>query len=255
MLIDSHAHLELEEFDHDRDEVIDRADNAGVKAIVCVGIDLADSKKAVALAQRCSMIYATVGVHPHDADSITPETYEELRRLALQEKVVAYGEIGLDFFRNRSPQKVQVERFSEQLDLCVELGLPVVIHDREAHKETLEMLKSKKGKLIGVIHCFSGDYKMARQCLDLGFYISIPGTVTFKKSDVLREVVRKVPMERLLVETDAPFLAPEPKRGKRNEPAFVFHTAVRVAEIRGMHYEELAEQTTKNARELFGINV
>ncbi len=255
MLIDSHAHLELEEFDKDRDEVIERAKEAGVGAIVVVGIDLADSKKAVALARRYPMVYATVGVHPHDAAAVTQETYEELRTLAGEDKVVAYGEIGLDFFRNRSPREVQIKRFGEQLDLSVELGLPVIIHDRDAHNETLEMLKIHKGKLHGVVHCFSGDYEMARQCIDLGYYISIPGTITYKKSDVLRNVVRNIPLERLLVETDAPFLAPEPKRGKRNEPAFVFHTARRVAEIRGTLYDAVASTTAQNARELFGIKV
>lgn len=255
MLIDSHAHLELEEFDKDRDEVIERAKEAGVGAIVAVGIDLADSKKAVALARRYPMVYATVGVHPHDAAAVNPETYEELRALADEDKVVAYGEIGLDFFRNRSPREVQIRRFGEQLDLSVELGLPVIIHDRDAHAETVEMLKAHKGKLRGVVHCFSGDYEMARQCIDLGYYISIPGTITYKKSDVLRHVVQNVPLERLLVETDAPFLAPEPKRGKRNEPAFVFHTARRVAEIRGTLYEVVANTTAQNARELFGIMV
>ena len=255
MLIDSHAHLELEEFDQDRGEVIERAKEAGLGAIISVGIDLADSKKAVTLAGHYPIVYAAVGVHPHDADAITPETYEELRTLAGEDKVVAYGEIGLDFFRNRSPREVQIRRFGEQLDLSVELGLPVIIHDRDAHDEILEMLKLHKGKLRGVIHCFSGDYEMARKCIDLGYYISIPGTITYKKSDVLRTVVQNIPLERMLVETDAPFLAPEPKRGKRNEPAFVFHTARRVAEIRGTLYEAVANTTAQNARELFGITV
>ncbi|MCK9276111.1 MAG: TatD family hydrolase [Syntrophales bacterium] len=253
MLVDTHAHIELQEFEKDREGVLERAKKAGIKAILTVGIDLDDSKKAVGLAERYSMVYAAVGVHPHDASGITPETYEELKTLARAEKVVAYGEIGLDFFRNRSPKDMQIKRFGEQLDLSVELGLPVIIHDRDAHKEIMDMIECYKGKLTGVVHCFSGDYEMACRCLDLGYYISVPGTVTYKNSVMLRDVVRKIPLERLLVETDAPFLAPEPKRGKRNESSFITYTAGKIAEIRGVPYEVVATRTTQNAGDLFGI--
>ncbi|MCK9229668.1 MAG: TatD family hydrolase [Syntrophales bacterium] len=253
MLIDSHAHLELGNFDRDRDDVIKRARAAGLRAIVTVGIDLEDSRKAVALARRYDMVWASVGVHPHDAGNIGPETYDELKILAADDKVIAYGEIGLDFFKNYSPRNTQIARFGEQLDLCRDIGLPVIIHDRDAHGETLAMLEEHRGNLTGVVHCFSGDYAMARRCLDLGYYISIPGTVTYGKAETLREVVRAVPLNRLMVETDAPFLSPEPKRGKRNEPAFVVYTARKIADLRGESFERVARETTKNAQKLFGI--
>jgi TatD DNase family protein len=254
MLIDSHAHLEMNDFDDDIDEVIARAKKSGIGYIVTVGVNLEDSERAVLIADRYDMVYAVVGIHPHDAESINEKTYDSIKKLAKRNKVVAYGEIGLDFFRNLSPASIQIKRFEEQLDIASELGLPVVIHNREAHKETLEILTRHGKNTRGVIHCFSGDYAMAVKCIDLGFYISVPGTVTFKKSERLREVVKKVPLENLVVETDAPFLSPEPKRGKRNEPANVVYTAAKVAAIKGVSLEEVAEITSANAMELFGIN-
>jgi TatD DNase family protein len=168
---------------------------------------------------------------------------------------VAYGETGLDFFRNLSPRDVQIRRFGEQLDLAEELDLPVVIHDREAHTETMDMLRAWKGKRRGVVHCFSGDRAMARKCLDLGFYISVPGPVTFPKSDRLREIVKDIPLDRLLLETDCPYLTPEPYRGKRNEPAYVVHTARKIAAVRGISLDELARATSRNAKELFRLPI
>ncbi len=253
MLIDSHAHLELDDFDNDRDQVIQRARERGVDTIVTVGISLDDSRKAIAVARRYSMVYASVGVHPHSAKEIDNGTYDALRKLVRDDKVVAYGEIGLDFFRNRSPRDVQLRCFGEQMELAHECALPVIIHDRDAHVETMEVLERWKGKVRGIVHCFSGDYDMAKRCLDLGYYISIPGTVTYKNSAVIRDVVRKAPIESLLVETDCPFLTPEPKRGKRNEPANVLHTARKVADIKGLPFEEVARITSDNTREIFGI--
>ncbi len=253
MLIDSHAHLQLREFDGDIEGIMERAKENGVDYIVTVGLNLEDSRKAVALAEQYDSIYATVGVHPHDAKSIDETTYDSLRNLAERDKVVAYGEIGLDFFRNRSPGDIQIKRFGEQLELAGELGLPVIIHDREAHRETVEMLRGWKGSSGGVIHCFSGDYDMARKCLDMGFYISIPGTITYKKSETLRDVVRRIPIDRLLVETDCPFLSPEPKRGKRNEPANVVYTARRIAQIKDLPFEDVARITSANTRGVFGM--
>ncbi len=255
MLIDSHAHLELSEFDSDRKEVIRRAGESGVEYIVTVGINLEDSENAVAIAERYDTIYASVGVHPHDVKGIDETTYDSLRKLSESNKVIAYGEIGLDFFRNLSPRELQTRRFEEQLELASELGLPVIIHDREAHRETVEMLKNRKNVSGGVIHCFSGDYDMAVQCLDMGFYISIPGTITYKKAETLRDVVRKMPMDRMLVETDCPFLSPEPKRGKRNEPANVVYTARRIAQIKDLSYEEVAMTTSNNTKRLFGLGI
>lgn len=254
MLIDSHTHLEMEDFDGDRDAVVERARQAGIECMITVGTSISYAKKALALADYYQEIYVAVGIHPHDVKDIDKATYDELREMAALEKVVAYGEIGLDFFRNLSPRHVQIERFGEQLDLAVEINLPVIIHDREAHREILDMLAARQGKLSGVIHCFSGDRTMAKKCLDLGFAISVPGTVTFDKAEELQSVVQYVPLEFLLVETDAPYLAPQPHRGKRNEPAYVARTAAKIAELKGLSYEEVSCRTTENAKTLFGLN-
>ena len=253
MFIDSHAHLEMKAFDRDRDKVITRAKEASVDYIVTVGTTLDDCRKAISLANKYESIYAVVGIHPHEVKNINNYTYESLKELANNNKVVAYGEIGLDFFRNLSPRDVQIKRFGEQLELASEIGLPVVIHDREAHRETLNILKEWKGNRRGIIHCFSGDYEMAKKCLDMGFYISIPGTITFKKSEKLREIVGKIPIENLLVETDSPYLTPHPKRGKRNEPANVIFTARKVAEIKCLPLEEVGRITSENTKDVFGI--
>ena len=255
MFIDSHAHLEMKTFDHDRDEVITRAGEAGVDYTVTVGTTLSDCKKAISIADKYESVYAVIGIHPHEVKNIDDRTYESLREMAKDSKVVAYGEIGLDFFRNLSPRNVQIKRFGEQLELASEIGLPVVIHDREAHTKTLEMLKDRKRTQRGIIHCFSGDYAMAEKCLDMGFYISISGTITFKKSEVLQEVVRKVPITSLLLETDSPFLTPHPMRGKRNEPANVILTARRIAEIKGLSLEEVGKVTSQNVKDIFKLEI
>jgi TatD DNase family protein len=252
MLIDSHAHLEMREFDPDREDVIKRAGDAGVDFIITVGINLEFSLKAVNLAQKHENIYATIGVHPHDVARADNNTYDALKKLARRQKVVAYGEIGLDFFRNISPQEKQLEAFSRQLELAQELNLPVIIHDREAHKQSIEIVKSSKVRR-GVFHCFSGDYEMAKKCVDLGFYISIPGTVTFDKAKTIQDIAARVPLSNLLLETDAPYLAPIPHRGKRNEPSFIIHTAKKVAEIKKIPLEEVAQVTAYNTMNLFGI--
>jgi TatD DNase family protein len=227
---------------------------AGLTAIVTVGTTLSDCEKAAALARRYRPVYAAVGIHPHEVKGIDASTYDLLRLVAREEKVVAIGEIGLDFFYDHSPRDVQIRRFNEQLDLAEELDLPVIIHDRDAHAETLGLLRPRKGRLRGALHCFSGDAAMARECVALGFHLSVAGPVTYPKADQLREVAREIPLERLLIETDAPYLAPQPHRGKRNEPAFVVETARRLAEIRGMLAEELERLTAANARRLFRID-
>ena len=255
MLIDSHAHLTMRQFDRDREAVIDRAYQAGLVHIVTVGTDMEDCRKAVALAEGHDRISATVGIHPHDVKGITEDAYVRLRELAAHEKVVAIGEIGLDFFRNLSPRNDQVYHFRKQLQLAREVALPVVVHDREAHQEVVSILREEKAESIGgVVHCFSGDWEMAQACLEMGFYISIPGTVTFKGADGYHDLIQKIPLERLLVETDCPFLAPHPFRGKRNEPAYVSHVAEKVAQIKGIAALTLKEATTHNARALFGLN-
>jgi TatD DNase family protein len=252
MLVDSHAHLEMKEFDPDREKVIERARLAGIDCIVTVGTNLGLSRKALSIARQYENIYATVGVHPHDVAKACDKSFDELKALAEDPKVVAYGEIGLDYFRNISPREKQIEIFAKQLELAKELNLPVIIHDRDAHEETLRLVKAS-GVRLGVFHCFSGDWAMARQCIDLGFYISVPGVVTFEKSKVLHEVVRQAPLDSILLETDCPYLTPVPHRGKRNEPAFIVHTAKKVAEIKGLTREDVAQTASVNTRKLFRI--
>jgi TatD DNase family protein len=252
MLIDSHAHLEMKEFDNDREKVIERAKQAGVDFIISVGTNLNLSRKAASLADQYKNIYAAVGIHPHDVNKINNKTYDDLRELAGRKKVIAYGEIGLDYFRNLSPQELQLEKFGEQLLLAKELNLPVIIHSRQAHEQSLKMIKAS-GIRRGVFHCFSGDYELARRCLDWGFYLSVPGVVTFNKSKTMQDVVRRVPLSSLLLETDCPFLTPDPYRGTRNEPAYIVHTAKKVAEIKGISWEEVAAFTAQNTLSLFNI--
>jgi TatD DNase family protein len=254
MLIDSHAHLEMEEFKEDLDGVLLRAKESGIEYIFTVGTEKKDWKRAIEIARSHPSVYAILGVHPHNAKEIDDNTYPTLKELCRDKKVRAYGEIGLDFYRNHSARDVQLKRFREQIGLAKELKLPIVVHDREAHKETLEVLKTERAKECGgIIHCFSGDDQMAKACIDMGFYISIPGSVTFKKSEAFREIVRKIPLESLLVETDAPFLTPEPFRGKRNEPGYVRYTAEKVAEIKKVTFEKVAEITTGNALRIYRL--
>jgi len=253
MFIDTHAHLEMEDFASDRQAVLDRAREAGVNFILTVGTDEVSGEKAVCLAEGYDFIFAAVGIHPHEAKKVGRKTYDHLKKLAKSKKVLAWGEIGLDFFRNLSPPDKQREVFVNQLEIASEMKLPVIIHDREAHREIIAILATRKGKITGVIHCFSGDERMAARLIDMGFYISLPGTVTFAKADGVRRVAKYLPLDRLLLETDAPYLAPEPHRGKRNEPAYVVLTARKIAEIKNRTVEELGEITTKNACSLFGF--
>jgi TatD DNase family protein len=254
MLIDSHAHLEMPEFRRDLTEVIQRAKASGVEYIFTVGTEKKDWNRALEIAHSHPSVYAILGVHPHNAREIDEETYSTLRKLCRDEKVRAYGEIGLDFYRNLSPRAVQLKRFREQIVLAKELRFPIVVHDREAHKETLEILKSERTEEYGgIIHCFSGDYEMAKECIEMGFFISIPGSITFKNAGGFQEVVRQIPLDSLLVETDAPFLAPVPFRGKRNEPSYVRYTAQKVAEIKKVSFEKVAEVTTENALRVYRL--
>jgi len=243
----------MKDFDADREQVLSRARSAGIGRILTVGTTLRDCRKAVALAEKNPDVFAAVGIHPHGAGRIRPADYDELKRLCGHSKVVAWGEIGLDFFRDLSPRKIQMYRFEEQLDIAGEMKLPVIIHDREAHTQVLSILEKNPDVRKGVFHCFSGDYEMAKKCLDLGFYLSIPGTVTYPKSERLREVVKKAPLDCLLIETDAPYLTPQPHRGKRNEPAYVAITAEAVASIRGLTPEEIGRRTSENAARLFSL--
>jgi TatD DNase family protein len=247
MLIDSHCHLDDKQFDPDRDEVIARAREAGVERMMAIGTGDGppDLEAALRLARRHDFIYATVGVHPHDAAKATPETFAAMEALAAETKVLAIGEIGLDYHHDFSPRDVQREVFIRQLKLAGRAGKPIVIHTREAWHDTLLVLREHWSG-DGIIHCFSGGPEEARQALDLGFYLSFGGVLTFPKADALRDAARLAPEDRLLVETDAPYLAPVPKRGKRNEPAFMVETARRLAEVRGVAPERIAEVTTEN---------
>ena len=254
MLVDSHAHLEMPDFKRDLEQVIQRAKESGVGYIFTVGTEKKDWKRALEIADSHPSIYAILGVHPHNAKEIDDQTYPTLRELCRSGKVKAYGEIGLDFFRNLSPRDIQLKRFREQIALAKEVGLPIVVHDREAHQETLEILKSEKVEECGgIIHCFSGDYEMAKACIDMGFHISIPGSINFKNAEGFREIVKRIPLESLLVETDAPFITPEPFRGKRNEPSYVRYTAQKVAEIKKISFERVAEVTTENALRVYRL--
>ena len=253
-LIDSHAHLNDPAFAGDLAEVMTRLEEAGVVGLVNVGYDVPSSRRAVGQAHSQSYIYAAVAVHPHDALTFDAGEATVIRGLARDSRVVAIGETGLDYYRNLSPRQRQQEVFRWHLDLARELRLPVIIHDRDAHEDTLRILK-KAGPLPagGVLHCFSGSWEMARECLELGFYISFAGPVTFKNAVKQRAVAVRVPLERLLIETDCPYLTPEPHRGRRNEPSYVGLVAAALAAARGQKVEEIAAATTANARRLLGI--
>jgi len=254
VLVDTHCHLDFPDYQDDLAEVLIRARRAGVGRIVTVGIDLPTSGAAVALAEGNPALFATVGVHPHHVSEIAAGDYDRLRALAANPRVVAYGEIGLDYVKEYSPRGMQREHFARQVELGQSLGLPLVIHDREAHADTLAVLRAAMPLAAGgVMHCFSGDAAFAEEVLALGFYISIPGVVTFAKAQAMQEAVRVTPLARLLLETDGPFLAPVPRRGKRNEPALLLHTARKVAELKAVSLAELARATTANAERLFGF--
>jgi len=245
----------MEDYANDIEEVLDRALRGGISHIIAVGIDMPSSIKALELAERYDFIYSTVGFHPHNADDVDISNIDDLISLASgSKKVVAWGEIGLDFYRNYARVQSQIEIFELQMDKALELDLPVIIHDREAHDDVLRIVRKRKDmEQKGVIHCFSGDYDLAMAFIDLGFYISIPGTVTYKNAVKTQDVAARMPIERMLIETDAPFLSPIPERGKRNEPLFVRHTAQKIAQLRNMDFEELALQTSLNAKRLFGL--
>jgi len=254
LFVDTHCHLDFEDLVAEHTGILARARQAGVQQIITIGIDLPTSRRAIALAEANGEIYATIGIHPHNACALSSKDFQELLTLGQKLQVVAYGEIGLDFYRNYKPRSVQISCLHEQLNVARQLGLPIVIHDREAHEEVFQILREQKAwEIGGAMHCFSGDWLFAKKCLDLGFYLSIAGPVTFAKANILQNVARQCPFDRLLLETDAPFLAPVPKRGKRNEPAFLIHTAEKIASLRNLSLEEVARQTTLNARRLFKL--
>ncbi|MGA2589930.1 MAG: TatD family hydrolase [Bryobacteraceae bacterium] len=250
-LVDSHCHLDDKQFDADRDDVIERARQAGVERMMAIGTGSGppDLEAGLRLARQHAFMYATVGVHPHDASKATPETFAQIEALAADAKVLAIGEIGLDYHYDFSPRDVQREVFIAQLKLAGRAGKPVVIHTREAWEDTLLVLR-QHWTGGGIMHCFTGTPDQARQALDLGFHLSFGGVLTFPKADTVRDAARLAPEDRLLVETDAPYLAPVPRRGKRNEPAFIVETVRRLAEVRGVAPEHIAEITSRNFERL-----
>ena len=255
-LIDTHCHLDMQQYDNDLNEVLDRAGRHNIRSILTIGIDKKSSQKAVELSYQYEMVFAAVGIHPHDVDNVNDTTLDTIARLAAENpsQVVGYGEIGLDYMKKYSSPDIQRKKFRVQLALAKELQLPVIIHDRDAHEDTLSILKQASPfDYGGVMHCFSGDYELAEQIMDLGFHISIPGIVTFKKSQELQDVATRIPLSSMLLETDGPFLAPEPWRGKRNEPFYILYTAERIAQLRNIDINDLAKQTTRNAQSLFRL--
>lgn len=252
-IIDSHAHLGWDSFKEDRDEVIQRALDEGIVQIVQAGVDLESMNDQLALADQYSHIYNGVGLHPHEAKHWNGQSADKLRAAAKHHSVVGIGECGLDFYYNHSDRDVQIEVFRQQVDLAIELNLPVIIHTRDAWAETFEVLMPKKGKLRGVFHCFTGGPDVIPAIKELDFYVSFSGIVTFGSAKDIQAAAPLVPAHRITVETDCPYLAPQGKRGKRNEPSFIWLTAQKIATLRSMELDEVAQVTSRNARELFSL--
>lgn len=254
MLFDTHAHLNAEEYKDDLDEVISRAQEAGVTNMVVVGFDRPTIERAMELVDQYNFLYASVGWHPVDAIDMTEEDLIWIEELASHPKVVALGEMGLDYHWDKSPKDIQKEVFRKQIRLAKKVKLPIIIHNREATADILEILKEENAEEVGgIMHCFSGSPEVARECVNMNFYISLGGPVTFKNAKKPKDVAAEVPLDKLLIETDCPYLTPHPFRGKRNEPGYVKLVAEQIAEIKGLSYEEVAAATTKNAKKFFGI--
>ena len=253
MLVDTHCHLNHEQFNDDLTDVIARAEAADIRRMIVIGFDLTSSQRAVELAEQFDSVYAAVAVHPHDAQSYDADTETVLRQLAIRPNVVAIGEIGLDYHYDHSPRAEQHSAFRAQLAMAKELRLPVIIHCREAYEDTLDVLESEMdGEFSGVMHCWGGTMEEAQRSLDLGMFLGFGGVITFKNADEVREVARQAPSNRILIETDAPYLAPVPHRGKRNEPSYTQLVCEKLAELRQIPLDMLAAQTTANASVLFG---
>ena len=254
MFIDSHCHLEFPDFGDELDDVVRRAGDAGIDWMVTIGTRLSAFDPVLAISERYDNVFCSVGIHPHNAGTELKITTEHLTRIAARyPKVIGFGETGLDYFYDHSPRDIQQEQFKTHIRAAREAGLPVIVHTRDADEDTLRILQESyaEGPFTGVIHCFSSGPEFAKAVLEMGLYISISGVVTFKRADALRETVADIPLDRLLVETDAPYLAPVPWRGRRNEPAYTAHTAAKVAEVKGVEPATLAEATTTNFFALF----
>ncbi|MBM7663410.1 TatD DNase family protein [Bacillus mesophilus] len=254
MLFDTHVHLNAEQFNDDLEEVITRAQEQGVHNMVVVGFDRTTIKKALHLAETYPFLYASVGWHPVDAIDMTEEDLKWIEELASHPKVVAIGEMGLDYHWDKSPKEIQKEVFRKQIQLAKRVKLPIIIHNREATQDIVDILKEEKASEVGgIMHCYSGSLEVAKECIAMNFYISFGGPVTFKNAKKPKEVAQELPLEHLLIETDCPYLAPHPFRGKRNEPSYVALVAKEIAELKGISYEEVVQKTYDNARQIFNI--
>ncbi|MGB4437710.1 MAG: TatD family hydrolase [Sedimentibacter sp.] len=250
--IDSHAHLDDGRFDEDREELINSLNDNGIEMVLNPGADLNTSKAAVSLAEKFSFIYAAVGCHPHDSKDMNDDTMNIFRELSKNKKVIAIGEIGLDYFYDNSDRIVQRKWFREQIRLAKELDLPYIVHDRDAHEDVFKIMKEEHyDGTRGILHCYSGSVEMAREFIKLGFYISLGGPVTFKKAKTPKLVAMEIPLDKLLIETDSPYLTPEPFRGKRNEPDYVKYVAAEIANIKNISVDTVAEKTNENFKRLF----
>lgn len=252
MLFDSHAHLDDRKFDSDRSETIAALQKSGVSCFVNIGADMESSESSVALAEKYDFVYAAVGVHPYDAETVTDELIEKLRAMAQNKKVVAIGESGLDYHYEDADKQVQKNAFIKHIELANELDMPVIVHNRDSHQDMMDILREHKPK-NAIIHCYSGSAEMAKEIVKMGYYISFSGTVTFKNARKVQEAVAEVPLDKLLAETDSPYLCPEPERGKRNDPSKMRYTVEKLAEIKGVTFEEMARITLENAKRVYNI--
>lgn len=250
-LVDTHSHIDMKDFE-DLDVVISNAKTAGVEKIVIPSVDRTSFEKVLEISHKYEGVYCALGIHPSEAKGAKDEDFEEIIKLAADKKVIAIGECGLDYYWDKSFVEVQKKVFAKQIEIAIALKKPLIVHDREAHHDTYEMLKGVKEVPV-IMHCFSGSWEFAKECIKKGFYIALGGVVTFKNAKKVHEIAKNIPLEHLLLETDAPYLTPEPFRGKRNEPAYVKFVAEKIAQIRGCSFEEIATATTKNANEVFGF--
>lgn len=250
-LVDTHSHIDMKDFE-DLDEIISNAKTAGVEKIVVPSVDKNSFAKVLEISHQYEGVYCALGIHPSEAKGAKDEDFEEIIKLAADKKIVAIGECGLDYYWDKSFVDEQKKVFAKQIEIAIELKKPLIVHDREAHHDTFEMLKDIKEVPV-IMHCFSGSWEFAKECIKKGFYIALGGVVTFKNAKKVHEIAKNIPLEHLLLETDAPYLTPEPFRGKRNEPAYVKFAAEKIAEIRGVSLEEIAQATTKNANEVLGF--
>lgn len=250
MLFDTHAHMNDPVFDEDREEVLLGLKNKGVDLVMNVGCCLDSSKDCIAMAEKYPFVYASVGTHPDSADEVDEKVIEQYRKMAAHEKVKAIGEIGLDYYYETIPRETQIKAFRMQMELAKELNMPVIVHERNAHDDGMRVVKDFKG-VTGVFHCYSGSAEMARQLVDMGWYIGFTGVLTFKNARKAVETAERIPLDRIVLETDCPFMAPEPFRGKRNDPGYLYRMAERLAEIRGITVEEVHAATMENAKRLY----